>query len=83
MLENVLESCDLLIFENVIEAEDLDGQGGNILVRNAIKGGFLKPDSVLAYTAMVGNKVGDARLYLVGNRSELIAEFGFCRALTL
>ena len=32
-------------------------KGGNILVRQAIKIGLLKPDSVLGYTAMVGNKV--------------------------
>ncbi len=31
-------------------------QGGNILVRQAIKSGLLKPDTVLGYTAMVGNK---------------------------
>ena len=31
-------------------------QGGNILVRQAKNSGLLKPDTVLGYTAMVGNK---------------------------
>jgi hypothetical protein len=34
-----------------------DSEGGNLLVRQAIKSGLLKPNSVLGYTAMVGNKV--------------------------
>eukprot|EP00960_Hanusia_phi_P068324 766814-Hanusia_phi.AAC.2 len=33
-----------------------DAQGGNLYVRNAIKFGLLKPDSVLADCVMVGNK---------------------------
>jgi len=33
-----------------------DGQGGNLYVRNAIKFGLLKPDSILNDCVMVGNK---------------------------
>ena len=40
-----------------IPSSHVNLQGGNILVRQAIKSGLLKPNSVLGYTAMVGNKV--------------------------
>jgi len=33
-----------------------DAEGGNLLVRNFKSKGLLRPDSVLGYTAMVGNK---------------------------
>jgi len=48
---------DYAEYERLMNMEKfMDDQGGNLYVRNAIKFGLLKPESVLADNVMVGNK---------------------------